>query len=78
MSIFDRTYNRKETETSFILKSSGKTVCRLEAKLGKDDWEQLHALFAKEYQAGLCDGSEAKAAEIRTALGLSLSGDGKS
>lgn len=71
MAVFSRQYNHRETETSFVLESSGKAVCRLEARLSRDDWEQLHALFDTAYQAGFRDGSEARAGEIRAALGLS-------
>jgi hypothetical protein len=70
MTIFDRRYDRRATDTPVYLASNGNIVGRLAAKLDRDDWEQLMALFDKAYQAGVTDGSAARAAEIRAALGL--------
>lgn len=71
MSIFIREYDRKEGETTFSLSSNGRLVGRLEAKLSRDDWEQIHSLFDKAFQSGFADGCASKASEIRNALGIS-------
>lgn len=69
MSIVSRQFNKKETGTVFRHAVSGKRLCRLDARLTRDDWMLLHGLLSLVYQACISTGSEQRAAEIREALG---------
>ncbi|WP_144815036.1 hypothetical protein [Enterobacter sp. DE0047] len=70
MAIIDSKYNTKATDTAFTLATSGKTVCRLEAKLSRYDWNCLQSLFSFIYNSGVEAGSEQRAEDIRQALGI--------
>ena len=70
MSIISRKRDSREEGTVFRHASNGKILCRLDVSLGKDDWEQLQVLLALVYRQGIEAGSQQRAAEIRTALGL--------
>ncbi|PLL60812.1 Uncharacterised protein [Klebsiella oxytoca] len=56
---------------------SGKLLCRLDAKLMRDDWMLLHGLLSLVYRAGMSTGSEQRAAEIRDALGYTAENEQK-
>ncbi|WP_438442979.1 hypothetical protein [Kluyvera georgiana] len=73
MSIVNKKIEKKESGTVFRHIESGKVLCRLDARLGRDDWEALQSLISLVYNAGIRDGSEQRAAEIREALGLNVS-----
>ena len=49
---------------------SGKLLCRLDAKLTRDDWMLLHGLLSLVYRAGMSTGSEQRAAEIKGRSGV--------
>lgn len=44
MSIVSRQYDQKEEGTVFRHAVSGKLLCRIDAKLTRDDWMPLHGL----------------------------------
>ncbi|HDG9776702.1 Uncharacterised protein [Raoultella planticola] len=69
MSIVSRQYDKKEEGTVFRHAVSGKLLCRIDAKLTRDDWMLLHGLLSLVFHAGISTGSEQRAAEIREALG---------
>ncbi|HAT3915749.1 TPA: hypothetical protein I9Y38_005284 [Klebsiella oxytoca] len=70
MSIVSRQFDKKEAGTVFRHAVSGKLLCRLDAKLTRDDWMLLHGLLSLVYRAGMSTGSEQRAAEIREAWGI--------
>lgn len=70
MAIIDSKYNAKARDTAFTLSASGKTVCSLETKLSRYDWDCLQSLFSFIYNSGVEAGSEQRAEEIRQALGI--------
>ncbi|EFU8472377.1 hypothetical protein IC373_004188 [Salmonella enterica] len=72
MSIISRRFDKKETGTVFRHAESGKILYRLDARLERDDWEILQAIISLVYNAGVTAGSEQRAAEIREALGISV------
>ncbi|WP_312806306.1 hypothetical protein [Atlantibacter hermannii] len=72
MSIISRTFDKKETGTVFRHAASGKILYRLDARLGRDDQEQLQDMISLVYNAGVTAGSEKRAAEIREAPGLAV------
>lgn len=52
MSIVSRKFNKKETGTVFRHAVSGKLLCRLDARLTRDDWMPVHDLLSLVYNAG--------------------------
>ncbi|ELC6355199.1 hypothetical protein A6J71_00490 [Enterobacter cancerogenus] len=72
MSIISRRFDKKETGTVFRHAESGKILYRLDARLERDDWEILQEIISLVYNAGVTAGSEQRAAEIREALGISV------
>jgi hypothetical protein len=72
LSIICRRFDKKETGTVFRHAESGKILYRLDARLERDDWEILQAIISLVYNAGVTAGSEQRAAEIREALGISV------
>ncbi|HCJ7372652.1 TPA: hypothetical protein NVL56_004659 [Enterobacter hormaechei subsp. xiangfangensis] len=72
MSIISRRFDKKETGTVFRHAESGKILYRLDARLERDDWEILQAIISLVYNAGVTAGSAQRAAEIREALGISV------
>jgi len=72
LSIISRRFDKKETGTVFRHAESGKILYRLDARLERDDWEILQEIISLVYNAGVTAGSEQRAAEIREALGISV------
>lgn len=70
MSIIQRKRDRKKDGTRFFHAENGNQLCRLDATLNSYDWEQLQGLFSFIYNQGVAAGSEARAKEIRVALGI--------
>ena len=62
MSIVSRQFDKKEAGTVFRHAVSGKLLCRLDARLTRDDWMLLHGLLSLVYHAGISTGSEQRAA----------------
>ena len=74
VSIVNRKYEKNKEGTVFRHVRNGKILCRLDASLTRDDWEQLHGLISLVFNAGLNAGSEQRASEIREALGIPVPG----
>lgn len=70
MNIVSSKRNKNDCGTTFYHEVSGKPLCQLDAKLTRDDWEQIQALIGMVYRTGVTDGSVQRATEIRQALGI--------
>ena len=70
MAVINKKYDRKARETSFCIEKSGRPIASLSVKLSEDDFNMVLSVIDFAYGRGVEEGSESRAAEIRTALGL--------
>ncbi|CAM7343976.1 DNA-binding protein [Klebsiella michiganensis] len=69
--LISRKWVRQDKTTTFRLVTNGNIVARLlSSKLDRDDWEIIQGLIGFVYHQGFEAGSDARADEIRQALGI--------